>query len=61
MKLKKVHRVLELEQERRMKPYIKMNTGFRKQAKRDFEKKFYKLMNNSVFGKINGDDDPGGQ
>jgi len=34
-----------------MEPYIKMNTEFRKQAKSDFETDFYKLMNNSVFGK----------
>ena len=51
MKLKRVHRVLEFEEERLMEPYIRMNTDFRKKAHSDFEKNFYKLMNNSVFGK----------
>ena len=51
MRLKKVHRVIEFNHETWMEPYIRMNTEFRKQAKGDFETDFYKLMNNSVFGK----------
>ena len=51
LRLKKVHRVIEFDQEPWMEPYIRMNTEFRKQAKNDFETDFYKLMNNSVFGK----------
>ena len=51
MRLKKVHRVIEFDQEPWTEPYIRMNTEFRKQAKSDFETDFYKLMNNSVFGK----------
>jgi len=51
MRLKKVHRVLEFDQEPWTERYIRMNTEFRKEAKSDFETNFYKLMNNSVFGK----------
>ena len=51
MHLKKVHRVIKFDQEPWMEPYIRMNTEFCKQAKIDFETDFYKLMNNSVFGK----------
>ena len=49
--LKKVHRVVKLNQNAWLKLYIDMKTGVRKKAKNDFEKDFLKLLNNTVFGK----------
>ena len=34
-----------------MKPYVELNTSLRAKASNDFERDFFKLMNNSVFGK----------
>ena len=51
MRITAVHRGISFYQSSWMEPYIRKNTELRKTATNSFEKDFFKLMYNSVFGK----------
>ena len=51
LRLDRIHRAIELDQSSWVKTYIDFNAQLRMAATNDFEKDFFKLMNNSVFGK----------
>ena len=51
LRLDRIHRAIEFDQWPWLKTYIDFNTQLRTAATNDFEKDFFKLMNNSVFGK----------
>ena len=51
MVVDKIHEIISIKQSNWLEKYINFNTQKRNKAKNDFEKDFYKLLNNAFYGK----------
>jgi hypothetical protein len=51
LELKKIHKCLKFNQSRFLRPWVKLNTNLRKNAKNNFDKDLFKLMINAVYGR----------
>ena len=51
MVVDKIHEIISFKQSKWLEKYINFNTQKRNMAKNDFEKDFYKLLNNAFYGK----------
>ena len=54
LKLKQAYRIIQFKQKAWLKPYIDRKIELRKKKQNEFDKNFFKLINNSVFGKTMG-------
>ena len=51
MVVDKIHEIISFKQSKWLEKYINFNTQKRNKSKNDFEKDFYKLLNNAFYGK----------
>ncbi len=51
LEVDRLHRVLQFQQDKWLEPYISLNSQLREASTNKFQENFFKLMNNSTYGK----------